>query len=527
MHNAGSAPFWQQLSAGLRFKIVAGNVLIMATALLILPYVSGYKAGLIEQQTSVMVQHAEVIAATLAEQLPENSADQAFAVAPLNALLQRLVLPSGTRARWFEPSGTLFADTQTLAPAIVDVQPLPSTPWQRLSAAFYRAWQQFHAAPYPLAPETIGLNGYDLPEVKSAMLGATGVQLRRNLQGTLILNVAVPVQRVKSVRGVLLLSDEGDTIARLVTREYMGVLLLTASAAVPLVVWSFYISFMVVRPLRLMARAAERLRTRSFGPSMRLSIPDFSRRADEVGHLSAALRDLLAMLAERINTAEAFAADVSHELKNPLTSLRAASENLPRMTDENRKQRLLGIIQHDVQRLERLINDIASVSRLDAQLWRESFEPLPLHTWLQHLREADASRRGAGVALQVTIQHEATVLAVASRLMQVLHNLIDNARSFSPQHGSVRITLSTQHNHAVLYVDDDGVGIPPQSLERIFERFYSDRPHGESFGQHSGLGLNICRQIMTAHHGSIVAQNRFNADGSIAGARFVLQLPLI
>jgi two-component system sensor histidine kinase ChvG len=282
----------------------------------------------------------------------------------------------------------------------------------------------------------------------------------------------------------------------------------------------------------------------------RQEIPDFSQRQDEIGHLSGALRDMTTALYNRIEAIEHFAADVAHELKNPLTSLRSAVETLPIARDEAARNRLLTIIKHDVGRLDRLITDISDASRLDAELARADMAAVDLSAVLRTVvgmaREVD---RGDGVEVTLDIRPSADarrrwrVLGHDSRLAQVFDNLIDNARSFSSPGASVRVTLRVEQSigpggHMLdgyeIVVDDDGPGIPAHAFERIFERFYTDRPeHG--FGQNSGLGLSISRQIVEAHNGRIRAMNRTGAEpegtdsacagDEILGARFVLWLP--
>jgi two-component system sensor histidine kinase ChvG len=291
----------------------------------------------------------------------------------------------------------------------------------------------------------------------------------------------------------------------------------------------------IAGPVRRLAEAAERVRR---GIKSRQEIPDFTSRSDEIGHLSGALRDMTRALYTRMDAIESFAADVAHELKNPLTSLRSATETLPRMKTDAQRERLFAIIQHDVRRLDRLISDISDASRLDAELSRADMEPVDLKALLSAVVSiANGLADGVRVSLDVApldcagsepLRSGYYVLGHDSRLGQVVTNLIDNARSFSAPGGNVRVTLrrnkTERGDDAIeVVVDDDGPGIPPHALERIFERFYTDRPN-QGFGQNSGLGLSISRQIVEAHRGRIWAANRIE-EGRVIGARFVMRLP--
>jgi two-component system sensor histidine kinase ChvG len=298
------------------------------------------------------------------------------------------------------------------------------------------------------------------------------------------------------------------------------------------VVLSTLLARTIAEPVRRLADGAERVRRRI---RSRVEIPDFTDRRDEIGHLSGTLRDMTNALYSRIEAIESFAADVAHELKNPLTSLRSAVETLPLAKSEDSRARLLAIIQHDVRRLDRLISDISDASRLDAELQRQEAAPVDLTKLLKTLVTVANEVRGDD-CVAVSLKFEGgspsdfTVPGHDSRLGQVIDNLIHNARSFSPPGGTVRVTCRRLRNQVEITVDDDGPGIQPDALERIFERFYTDRPE-QGFGQNSGLGLSISKQIVEAHGGRIWAENRLGAAGGLAGgpkvfgARFVVRLP--
>ena len=348
----------------------------------------------------------------------------------------------------------------------------------------------------------------------------------------MIVSVAVPIQRMRTVLGSLLLSTQGGDIDAIVRAEQIAILRIFLVAAVVTLVLSVLLAGTIAGPVHRLAAAAERVRR---GTRSRERIPDFSNRNDEIGHLARALREMTDALYSRIEAIGSFAADVAHELKNPLTSLRSAVETLPLAKNKADRDRLIAVIQHDVNRLDRLISDISDASRLDAELQRREAEPVDLEKLLATVVDLSNEAAPDGVApVTLTItrndpQRGFFVEGHDSRLGQVITNLIDNARSFSPKDGSVRVAIRRDGRDIEVIVDDDGPGVPPDNIERIFERFYTDRVEQTGFGQNSGLGLSISRQIVDAHGGQLWAENR-PADGHagrIAGARFVMTLPAL
>jgi two-component system sensor histidine kinase ChvG len=356
--------------------------------------------------------------------------------------------------------------------------------------------------------------------------------VRINERGEVIVSVAVPVQRFRAIHGALMLSTQGDDIDQMVTAERLAILKVGGVASAVMIMLSLLLASTIAGPVRRLADSAERVRRRI---RTRVEIPDFTRRRDEIGHLSGALRDMTDALYNRIEAIEMFAADVAHELKNPLTSLRSAVETLPLARNENSRSRLLAVIEHDVKRLDRLISDISDASRLDAELQRQDMTPVDLRRLLNTLTSvANETSLGNKIAVEVRFEGRSptdtfSVPGHDSRLGQVISNLLVNAQSFSEPGSKVRIACRRVKPEIEIVVDDDGPGIRDDALERIFERFYTDRPH-QGFGQNSGLGLSISKQIIEAHGGRIWAENRagpVGADGeaTVAGARFVVRLP--
>ena len=385
----------------------------------------------------------------------------------------------------------------------------------------------------PIYQELDASNGKGYPEVVSALSGNTNSIVRINPRGEVIVSVATPVQRFHTVRGVLLLSTQGADIEQMVEAERIAIFKVFLIAAVVMTVLSMFLARTIAGPVRRLADAAKRVRRRA---RSRVEIPDFTTRRDEIGDLSGALREMTNVLYSRIEAIESFAADVAHELKNPLTSLRSAIETIPLAKTRESQDRLFAVIQHDVRRLDRLISDISDASRLDAELQRQESVPINLHTLLTTVVSvANQVRQDDGVNVALSFEgggpQDFVVSGHDSRIGQVIDNLIANARSFSTPGGSVRVTARRLKDNMVeIVVDDDGPGIRPDAFEKVFERFYTDRPH-QGFGNNSGLGLSISKQIIEAHGGKIWAENRLgvptheDADPLVLGARFVVRIP--
>ena len=490
---------------------------------------------------------------------PSQSDEEAiqFSINPerVGPVLHRLVTPTHTRARIYDSDGRLLLDSRSLSThGVVVRSDLPDSAERR--GVFDRlagVVRNFFATPSAPRPDNPWLvDGMTVPEVKSALLGKTEVAARINNEGETIVSVAVPIQYMMATRGALQLSTQGGDIDRVIASERWAIFRFFVVLASVMLVLSLSLANTIAEPVRRLATAAERVRR---GIRSREQIPDFTSRTDEIGHLSRALREMTMALYSRLDAIESFAADVAHELKNPLTSLRSALETLPRVHADHSRDRLIAVMQHDVRRLDRLISDISDASRLDAELARGEASQVDIAALLRAVvAMAQDSPRANGTRIGLSIErrrgrHPDTDFLVVghdSRLAQVVTNLIDNACSFSEPGGTVRVSLAraatsseeeaSPEKWVVITVEDDGPGIPPHALERIFERFYTDRPsHG--FGQNSGLGLSISRQIVEAHGGRIWAANRQAAadagEGDDrteaarhgAGARFVVELP--
>ena len=548
-------------------------------------YVNQFREGLIDARVQSLETQGEIIAAAISASAsvetdaitvdPEKLLQPAqgqnagptdqgnpsleFSINPerIGPVLRRLVLPTRTRARIFDPEGYLLLDSRSLSRrgALSRQGQTPMTgPSDEALTLIARTWNavkgSFGKSDAPRLEEFAGHNARSFPEVAGALNGTTQNVVRVNAKGDTIISVAVPIQRMRSIKGALLLSTLGGDIDGIIATERWAIVRIFLVSAVIMFLLSSFLAGTIAEPMRRLAEASDRVRR---GTKSRQEIPDFTYRADEIGHLSGSLRDMTKALYNRIEAIERFAADVAHELKNPLTSLRSAVETMPVARTKNAQDRLLAIIQHDVKRLDRLISDISDASRLDAELARADNQEVDL---LQVLEAVVAVANGTGrdgvrISLDITQPSAAAggpcrflVLGYDSRLGQVFNNLIDNARSFSAQGGSVRVSMrrvasrppgkiqdGKVHDGKVqagklqdgkiragyeIIVDDDGPGIPADAFERIFERFYTDRPE-QGFGQNSGLGLSISRQIVEVHGGEIAAFNRTGAARPIHG----------
>jgi two-component system sensor histidine kinase ChvG len=518
-------------------RILLVNALPVALLAAALLYLGDYQKGLVDAAVSGLRTQAQIYAGAIGESATnvENPDAPSINADLARPLLRRIVEPTpGAQARLFGPDGVLIADSRVLPGpgGTVVTEPLPALepprgPFGRLVEEGYDAAMALlvRGIAYPTIPE-----GADwMPDLAAAFPriaeGEAPPVLRRTADGRLVVSVAVPVSRNRRTVGVVVLTREAREVDAAVFQVRMTILATVALALVVTVGMSVYLAATIARPVRRLARAAERMRE---GRGRSGSVPrNLVARRDEIGELADALDESATALWARMDAIERFAADVAHEIKNPLTSIRSAIETLRRLDDPERQQRLLSIMAEDVQRLDRLISDISDASRVDAELSRTPTERVdlgPILATLAELNEATRSEGGAHLVVEAPAEGLA-VRAVEGRLVQVLRNLIANAVSFSPADGTIRLTGRQLGATVEIAVEDEGPGIPEARLEHVFERFYSERPRGEKFGSHSGLGLSISRQIVEALRGTITAENRRGEDGRVAGARFVVRLP--
>lgn len=443
--------------------------------------------------------------------------------------LTAMPLTPTTRIIVHDPNQEIVADTR-LIKDVIDKRDLPPI---REPSALERTWLDTVRA-IQRTFETVSATGRQpiaeartLPEEVRLALGGDPVYSERfNDQADRILSVTMPIEKVLRVVGTLTIetSDVSDIIAA----ERAALLPLIIVAVLVAIITATLLTLGIARPLRRLALASDRVR---MGISQRLNLGQLHDRKDEIGDLARAMEAMTTSLYDRIQENERFAADVAHELKNPLTSIRSAVETAQTVKDPAAKEKMMNVIGRDVIRLDRLISDISNLSRLEAEIVREKLARVDLKRLLEDIVSIyrDTAREGEAhvtLALDKAGAHE--VMGRDGPLGQVVRNLIENARSFSPAGGEVTVTLSNVSSARGpmirITVEDQGPGIPPDKLEKIFQRFYTDRPVGAKFGNNSGLGLSIVRQITETHRGSVWAENRMT-DGNISGARFVVELP--
>lgn len=526
----------RRLISPLTRRILAVNILALALLGGGLLYLGEYRNNLIDAELKALGVQAEMFAAALGEGavVVDSPYGQRLASEIADQIVRRLVETTGTRARLFLKNGILVADSRRLMGpgGIVHIEELP--PPGDHGGIFPAALEIYDRLArrltrdeaLPLYKEKPRQHARDYREAMKALSGESSHAVRSAGGDSMILSVAVPVQRYKQVLGALMLTRGSHTIDNALLEVRLDILKIFAGVLAVTFLLSVYLAGTIVRPIRRLAKAAEQVR-RDHGRHQ--VIPDFAGRNDEIGDLAESLSEMTEALWRRMDEIENFAADVSHEIKNPLTSLRSAVETAARLKDPEQQRKLMAIIQDDVGRLDRLISDISDASRLDAELSRAETEPVDVGAMLATL--ADMHRTTAEDGLRIHLQITATddsplmVDGIEGRLGQVFLNLLDNAISFSPKDGTIGITASLDDGWIRIDLDDDGPGLPTGKEEAIFERFYTQRRESEKFGTHSGLGLSISKQIVDAHGGQLSAANRTRPDGSVLGARFTVRLP--
>jgi len=527
----------EQRISPLTRRILLVNALPLFLLVAGILYTDRYQEGLLDAEAASLTTQAQVFAGAIAETAVRADDPDRPQLIPEVArpLLRRLTEPTPlAQSKLFGADGALVADSRVRegpGGAIV-TEPLPAPPPARAlgESSLVGLYDLLFGAlsrdgPLPSLEEGAEWAPDLRPSLPQALAGEARPIVRRTSDNRLIVSVAVPVQRGRRAAGVVQVTREAREVGSALFDVRMTILGLFASALVLTVGLSFYLSSTIARPVLRLARAAERMREGK-GRQGRVQ-PDILSRGDEIGELAARLDESAQALWARIDAIERFAADVAHEIKNPLTSIRSAIETLRRIENPDQQRRLLAIIAEDVVRLDRLISDISDASRVDAELSRTPTEPVDIAHLLETLAEIhNATREDDDPVIQVELgPGRLHAAAVESRIVQVFRNLIANAVSFSPPRGLIRLSAHEDLDMIKVAVEDSGPGIPPAKLESIFDRFYSERPHGERFGQHSGLGLSISRQIVEALHGTISAENRRGEDASVAGARFVVRLP--
>lgn len=540
--------------SGLTLRILAVNLVAPLVLVVSLLYMGQYRDSLIQARLDTLKVQSRLFAAAIAEGAVRASRDnnpgfytqytetveEGILIPELSRrMVRRLGETTRDRTRLFDHEGAMIADShQLIGPGgVIRIAMLDPPEEQEYSLSRVLAYIGSHIM--DLLPSQSTLRPYEKPDgeeagrfpdavlAKAGQIGATAWEDRG---GKVILTAAAPIQRNENIAGIVHITQEDTNIEKAMTQVRFNVFTIFLGALSVTIFMSIYLSGVIGRPLKKLARAAETVRQNK---GRYIDIPDMAGRHDEIGDLSIALRDMTQALWDRMDTIENFAADVAHEIKNPLTSLRSAVETAAKVDNPKDRERLMDIIQHDVQRLDRLISDISNASRLDAELSRDEMGQVDLAALLNQLVDAQKKPLERGKHDGGQAAHHALVLNLPgrrkimvrgneSRLAQVFENLIGNALSFSPADGIVTVNVTHQKDHVIVQVEDEGHGIPESKLETVFERFYSERPKHEDYGSHSGLGLSITKQIVEAHGGRVYAENIKDEHGKITGACFTV-----
>ena len=518
----------------LGWTIIGVNLAALAVLLIGMVALTENRRGLVDAKVDSLSAQAEIIANVITETSvrgdspgPRMDTDGAREVL---TRLSRLYVPDETRALIYAPGPVRIADSDLIAgeveeavlPALGETAAETRPLLDRIEDAMAGMFQS--------AEVRAQLDRSLEDEVRAAFAtGDTQTGLRRGPDGRRIVSVTLPIQLIQAPVGTV--TYESYDFDELVASEREAILPYALTAFLAIMAGALWLTGSIARPVRRLADAARKVR---LAGGRRVELPDMGGRRDEIGAMGRAFPQMTTALYDRLDAIESFAADVAHEIKNPLTSIRSAAEILPIARDDEKRDRLIKVIQHDVNRLDRLITDISNASRLDAELAREDLGQLDVGRLLRDIaaiHQRDPDDRDVASKPDVKVELKADDLSVRGHegpLGRVFINLIENAITFSPAGGTVSVRAQRRggaNPAIVVTVEDDGPGIPPDSLETIFERFYTQRPKGAAFGSHSGLGLAIARQIVVAHGGQIRAENRTGAGGASGGARFIVELP--
>lgn len=507
---------------------LAGLLILIAGAL----FVNEIRAGLVQARTESLEAQAMTYESVLSLTAISGRPRPVLNADLSRSMLKRLQVSPNSRVRLYTPGLELIADSFLLE-EFVKTSELPSLRKPKLLERWAVGISGKLSGMFRGKDDNTLVNAAQSldEELSIALSGKNAAAQRFSERGERLISVSVPVRYVSAVVGVI--TVEASDIEDIIRAERAALAPIISVAVLVSLITSFLLTAGIARPLRRLSIAADKVRS---GQTKRLDMPVMSKRKDEIGDLAKALEAMTGALHDRIVLNERFAADVAHELKNPLTSIRSAVETAEAVDDENVRDRMRQVISRDVVRLDRLITDISNASRLEAEIAREKSTKVDVQRLLEDLVSIWRDTRKDGqphVALE--LRDELGPLEIKGRegpLAQVIRNLVENARSFSPPDGLVTITAEREANAITLTFDDDGPGVPEDKLEKIFDRFYSDRPKGAKFGNNSGLGLSIVKQIVETHHGEVFVQNRkqINENGSLGevlGAQFVVRLPLV
>jgi two-component system sensor histidine kinase ChvG len=534
---AGSRPRRSLLLSPIARLILASNLaglLILIAGALVL---NEMRSNLVQARKESLKETSELIGSFLTEVATHGEPKPYLSGPEARGFMKRIKFSPSTRIRIFDTQGhpVTGADTALLNDQVEGKTLPPIKEPSKFDAAWLDLVRNFNGTIEgfsPHQPSQLARARSLEEEIGIALRGDPVSSERFNDRAERVISVTMPIRHVGAVVAVLTL--ETSDVAAIIAAERTALLPFIIVAILTAVITSTLMTVFIARPLRRLSLASDRVRT---GATERLKLDRLHNRKDEIGDLAQAMEAMTAALYDRIQANEQFAADVAHELKNPLTSIRSAVETSQAVSDPAVRDRMRDVIARDVIRLDRLISDISNLSRLEGEIVREKLVRVDFGRLLEDIVSIyrDTGRDGeARVALTdfaasaVTGPH-AVIMGREGPLAQVIRNLVENARSFSPPGGEVMVTLARVNSlqggpMLRLTVEDQGPGIPPDKLEKIFDRFYTDRPQGAKFGNNSGLGLSIVRQIVETHRGRVWAENRV-VDGNVAGARFTVDLP--
>ena len=519
-----------RITGGIGRRIVAINIVCLLIFFVGVIFLDQTRDRLIDFRIRDLESHGRIVAQSIADTADPDAEMPSYDRKEANRLLQKIELPTPIRIRIYDLDANLTGDTRSLqGDAAAIRQSELATDWSDPETLLDRFadtidWLRRSGHPEPplyIEAPTSGVATEE--EVFLALEGRVDATIRANSAGETVVSVAVPVQQLKVIMGALVLSTEGGDIDGIVREERKQLLRITALALLVSIILSYLLARFIARPLRALARTARSVKIRGTSmPRMEgSSWPMLSTRKDEIGLLAGALQHMTGSLYDRIIATESFAADVAHELKNPLMSLRSAVEAFRQAKSPETRERLLQVIESDSIRLDMLVTDISNASRLDAELAREEIVRFDLREPARVVCELSGdSAESREVQVLADLPEEPVwVSGIENRIAQVLDNLVSNAISFSPDGGTVILCIERRPRTRVV-VEDEGPGIPNDQLENVFERFHTYRPDAEFFGRHSGLGLSISRQIIESFDGRIWAENR---DDRISGARLIVE----
>ncbi|MFK7838842.1 MAG: ATP-binding protein [Bdellovibrionales bacterium] len=508
----------------LTLKIISVNMIALIMLLFGVLYLGQYQNSIIETKLINFAREAQLIGVAVHEMDLEDPATL--------VKIKNIIEGTEQTIKVFDKNGTLILNKKSDPQPHAQRRELKSIKLLKDTASAVTSILP-DTKSIPQYPEIDATNQHELPDLSAALDGKESLSAWKDADDEIILSVGLPIIKDQTIAGAMVIIREGSDIKNAIGEVWRGIIkIFTATLFITLVL-SIFLANAIAKPLKRLSNAAEDVRT---GRATAADIPDLSERYDEIGDLSVVIRSMTDALWAKMDSIESFAADVSHELKNPLTSLKSAIETLQKVQKEEQRTQLMEIIDHDINRMDRLITDISSASRLDAELSREAFQKVKITTIMAELLEAykdpihrdktvdengDSFTTADGKTIQLVNNNGINSLTkgASGRLKQVFQNLIDNALSFSKNGDTIKISINAGESLIAIHIDDQGCGIPEKKLETIFERFYTERPE-ESYGQNSGLGLSICKQIIESHRGEIFAENLRDKNSDITGARF-------